>query len=192
MPLDQDALADVVVLTVKAALAPLQSDVKTLQTQIAGWEARWNDLGALRERVAVVEAKPLPVPVTPPTVDLSPLTVAVADLTKDFGSIRERMAVLETRPQVQGPKGDPGDPGKDGQDGAPGLAGLSYEGVYQDGKSYDIGNLVTWGGSMWHANESTTTKPGEGSKAWTLTVKRGRDGKDGRDALDLVPAVRVR
>jgi integrin beta 3 len=54
-----------------------------------------------------------------------------------------------------------------------------YRGVYVESKSYDRGDGVTWGGSEWHANEPTTTKPGDGSKAWTLKVKRGRDGKDG-------------
>jgi integrin beta 3 len=56
-----------------------------------------------------------------------------------------------------------------------------YRGVYVEGKTYDRGDGVTWGGSEWHCNEQTTTKPGEGSKAWTLKVKRGRDGKDGKD-----------
>ena len=52
-----------------------------------------------------------------------------------------------------------------------------------DGKTYERGDGVTWAGSEWHCNEPTTTKPGDGSKAWTLKVKRGRDGKDGRDAM---------
>jgi len=60
-----------------------------------------------------------------------------------------------------------------------------YRGVYVETKTYDRGDGVTWGGSEWHCNETTTTKPGDGSKAWTLKVKRGRDGKDGRDATSL-------
>lgn len=67
---------------------------------------------------------------------------------------------------------------------------MIQRGVYVDGKVYAFGDVVTWGGSQWHANEDTTTKPGEGSKAWTLIVKRGRDGKDGRDAV-TVPVVSV-
>jgi hypothetical protein len=66
-----------------------------------------------------------------------------------------------------------------------------YRGVYADGKTYDRGDRVTWAGSEWHANEPTTTKPGDGSKAWTLTVKRGRDGKDGLDAPGALPVVTV-
>lgn len=53
-----------------------------------------------------------------------------------------------------------------------------YRGVYVEGKTYDKGDGVTWGGSEWHCNDTTATKPGDGSKAWTLKVKRGRDGRD--------------
>src|SRR3954468_12011497 len=54
-----------------------------------------------------------------------------------------------------------------------------YQGVYVDSRTYTRGDSVTWGGSEWHCNDTTTTKPGDGSKNWTLKVKRGRDGKDG-------------
>lgn len=65
-----------------------------------------------------------------------------------------------------------------------------YRGVYVEGRQYERGDGVTYGGSAWHCNEPTTTKPGDGSKAWTLKVKRGRDGKDGRDAMSI-PVVSV-
>lgn len=60
---------------------------------------------------------------------------------------------------------------------------LSYEGVYQSGRTYSKGSVVTWGGSCWHCNKETDTKPGdsEDRETWTLMVKRGRDGKDLRD-----------
>lgn len=80
-----------------------------------------------------------------------------------------RVAVLEARPL--GEKGEKGDPGQ---------AGLTYCGVFVEGKSYDVGDVTTWAGSTWHCNEPTETKPGDGSKAWTLMVKRGRDGKDAK------------
>lgn len=67
-----------------------------------------------------------------------------------------------------------------------------YQGVFSEGKSYSAGDGVTWAGSEWHCNEPTTTKPGDGSKAWTLKVKRGRDGKDGVDAPGALPVVKVR
>lgn len=65
------------------------------------------------------------------------------------------------------------------------------KGVYVEGKTYAEGDLVTWGGSQFHANAETTAKPGEGSKDWTLVVKRGRDGKDGKDAAGALPVVTV-
>jgi hypothetical protein len=104
---------------------------------------------------------------------------ALEGVTAEHAALCARVAILETRPSVPGPPGDAGPPGKDGADGRP---GLKYWGVYQDGKAYDAGDLVTWAGSAWHCEEATTSKPGEyaGAKAWTLMVKRGRDGKDGK------------
>jgi hypothetical protein len=98
--------------------------------------------------------------------------------TTEIGLMRERLAVVETRPSQPGPAGQDGAPGPAGADGKP---GLEWCGVYVDSHPYECGQLVTWGGSTWHCNEATTTKPGEGSKAWSLMVKRGRDGKDGKD-----------
>ena len=124
----------------------------------------------------------------------------VEPLKATLAALQERIAVLEVRPLLPGPAGKDGAPGLDGKDGAPGLngkdggpgkdglAGLSYEGVYQEGKAYEPGQLATWGGSTWHCNEPTTSKPGETAQAWTLMVKRGRDGKDGKDA-EVVPVV---
>lgn len=56
-----------------------------------------------------------------------------------------------------------------------------YRGVFQEGHTYERGDLATWGGSVWHCNAETGEKPGDGSKTWTLAVKKGRDGKDGKD-----------
>jgi hypothetical protein len=72
------------------------------------------------------------------------------------------------------------------------IPAVIYQGVYAEGQTYEKGDTTTWGGSLWHCNEPTTTKPGDGSKAWTLTVKRGRDGKDGHDAPSALPVVKVR
>ena len=249
MPHDPEAFAEMVVLTVKAAMAPLLERIAGLEARLTHAEAVEPSVAALRDRVVAVETKALTPAVEP--VDLTPvieriaatetrvarlaaveLTLtelrdkcvtletkslemgssgpseadielrvrdAVEPLTKALAAANERIAVLEVKPLLPGPPGKDGEPGKDGldgKDGAPGLngkdglAGLSYEGVFQEGKSYDFGNLVTWGGSSWHCNEPTTTKPGEGAKAWTLMVKRGRDGRDGKDA-EVLPVVTV-
>ena len=55
-----------------------------------------------------------------------------------------------------------------------------YRGVWQRSASYARGDLTTFGGSVWHANLAPAdAKPGDGSSTWTLSVKRGQDGKDG-------------
>jgi len=145
---DVNALAAEVVLLLKSALAPIQERLATAETQLQFKSA---------ESQACV--------------------TIVTDLTKENAALRERIAVLEARPLIPGPPGDPGPPGADGKDGTP---GLTYQGVYQDGKSYDVGDVATWAGSTWHCHTPTTTKPGEGSKDWQLMVKRGRDGKDAK------------
>lgn len=53
---------------------------------------------------------------------------------------------------------------------------LRYDGPHETGKSYDRGTFVTRGGSVWHANERTTTTPGDGP-TWTLAVKHGKDAR---------------
>jgi len=56
-----------------------------------------------------------------------------------------------------------------------------YQGVYDDKKSYDQHDNVTWGGSQWTSTKAENTdKPGS-SDAWTLVVKAGRNGKDLRE-----------
>jgi hypothetical protein len=53
-----------------------------------------------------------------------------------------------------------------------------YCGVFKEGQEYAPGDLVTWGGSLWHCDKGTTAKPG--TDDWTLAVKKGRDGKDAK------------
>jgi hypothetical protein len=128
-------------------------------------------------------------------------------LTKELAAVRERLAVVETRAPVPGP---PGADGVNGQDGlgfddlaidfdgnrmltlrftrgdqtktfAIELPFLKWQGTYRGTTAYRPGDVVTWAGSAWHAKEATMEPPGDGSKTWTLMVKRGRDGRDGKD-----------
>jgi len=136
-------------------------------------------------------------------------------LQRDAAALSERVAVVETRAQVPGPAGQDGTAGADGLGfddldvkfdgynmltfeftraglvkGFPvSLPFLRYQGVYQHSQKYFHGDVVTWAGSTWHCSEPTTAKPDEGSKVWTLMVKRGRDGKDGVDAPGALPVV---
>jgi len=71
---------------------------------------------------------------------------------------------------------------------------LIYRGIYTEGKTYEPGDVVTWGGSAWHCYKATTVKPdavGRGPQAkdfWTLMVKEGREGKEGRPGAEYRPA----
>jgi hypothetical protein len=67
-----------------------------------------------------------------------------------------------------------------------------YQGLYQQGKAYDVGDTVTYGGHLWHCREETVTPPGDASKVWQMAVRKGRDGKDGRDAPQPTPVVSVK
>jgi integrin beta 3 len=53
-------------------------------------------------------------------------------------------------------------------------------GVYEGGRLYQRGDIVSFGGSFWIAQRDTKAYP-ETNKDWRLAVKRGRDGKDGKD-----------
>ncbi len=54
-------------------------------------------------------------------------------------------------------------------------------GVWSAGQTYEAGDMVTRGGSMWIAQEQTAEEPGAGATKWRLCVKRGSNGKDGKD-----------
>lgn len=56
-----------------------------------------------------------------------------------------------------------------------------YRGVFKDGETYAVGDMVTWGGSVWSCTNASAEKPGDGAKGWMLAVKKGRDGRDGKD-----------
>jgi integrin beta 3 len=134
-------------------------------------------------------------------VDMADITALI---TKELGTWPRPVDGRDGQPGVQGPQGLNG---RDGtlenvkivqlddrtwqwqfKNGDPIDGGLMhfdvelYRGVWLESKTYERGDCTTWGGSEWHCNETTTTKPGEGTKAWTLKVKRGRDGRDGKDA----------
>jgi hypothetical protein len=127
----------------------------------------------------------------------------------DHGVLRERVATLEAHAPVPGPPGPAGRDGADGvgfedlgvaqtdersftitaargdrvkEIGTARFAVALYRGVWTEGRTYEPGDSVTWAGSEWHCQAPTATKPGDGSKTWTLKVKRGRDGKDGKGA----------
>lgn len=53
-----------------------------------------------------------------------------------------------------------------------------YRGVYKDDDSYKKGDTVTWGGSIYIAQEDTLKHPRDSHGTfWKLAVKAGRDGR---------------
>lgn len=57
---------------------------------------------------------------------------------------------------------------------------MIYRDVFKEGQEYEYGDAVTWGGSLWVAQRSTSAKPDGPDSGWKLAVKRGRDGKDAK------------
>jgi hypothetical protein len=53
--------------------------------------------------------------------------------------------------------------------------------VWKAETSYDKGDAVSCGGSIWVAQEDNASKPGQGNPDWRLAVKHGRDGRSAYD-----------
>lgn len=120
------------------------------------------------------------------------------------GPIGERGPSGPAGPEgIKGQKGDPGEPGLGFEDFEAEWTGereltlrwargdrvydvkkrfpvLIYREVYKQDDSYERGDCVTFGGSVWTAMRDVTgEKPGD-SDAWQLMTKRGRDGRDAK------------
>jgi hypothetical protein len=94
---------------------------------------------------------------------LKMLMVKAKERDELIGELRAKVAALEARLETVETKG------------------ITYRGVWDEAtKDYRLGDVVTWGGSAWIAHRSTPVgRPGVDS-AWTLCVKRGKDGRDAR------------
>jgi hypothetical protein len=173
MSTNLEAFANVVALTIKAALAPLRADLAALDAKHAGTDARLTaiepTIAQVRERVAVAEVRPFLVgPAGKDGTDGAP--------GKDGFTVDELIATQ-----------DPDDPRlvtlawKRGETTTPiGLLRFpipQYCGVHADGRLYRKGDQVTYAGALWSCvAEETRAKPGTGGDGWTLQVKRG-DGR---------------
>lgn len=150
------------------------------------------DFGVLRERVAAVEARaPIPGPQGPPGPpgeDGKDGQAGRDGLDGKNGTLENVKMVQVDERSVQFCFKDSGEIIEGGRFTFP--VDL-YRGVWIEGRTYEAGDSVTWAGAVWHCNDQTRTKPGEGAKAWTLKVKRGRDGRDGKDAPGALPVVSV-
>jgi len=157
---DAEAIATVVVDTVKRALAPVVARLDAI-------EVTTRDAMTLRERIAVLETRaPVPGPAGPAGKDGSNGADGFGfdDLSVEFDGQRtlalrfERAGVVKTFPLA--------------------LPFPRYQGTYQEGVAYVIGDVVTAGGAAWHCQRPTTLKPGDSVDAWRLMVRKGRDGRD--------------
>jgi hypothetical protein len=173
-----DDLAELVVGTIKAALAPVRADVARLEGRLeaasaplAALDALRSELAAARERIATLEAR-APVP-GPPGRDgdngLDGLNgFGFDDLEASFDGDRTialtftRGPLVKTFPIV--------------------LPIPRYQGIYLAGVTYTPGDVVTWSGSAWHCKHATSSRPGEAPAAWQLMVKAGRDLRPERRA----------
>ena len=151
-PVDELALADVLETVVKMALAPVVARLRAL-------EATTSDVPVLRERVAALAAvAPVPGPPGPPGAD----GLGFDDYTVDYDGARSM-----THKWARGEKRE---------ERVVVLPIPLYQGVYVAGRVYNNGDEVTSDGSIFHCNaDDTTTRPGDGSRGWTLKLKRGRD-----------------
>lgn len=164
MPPDAAALAEVMVMTVQRAIAPLAARLAAVDTQYATLEPVTREVAALRERLAVVEARE-PIP-GPPGQDGAAGADGLGfdDLSIDFDGDRT-LSFNFVRGNVR--KSFP-----------VALPFQRYQGTYQEGYPYVVGDVVTSGGNAWHCQQPTTLRPGESVNAWRLMVRKGRDGKD--------------
>lgn len=156
MPFDAPALADVVEAVIKAALAPVTARLKVLEGKAPPDEV----IATLRERVATLEAIPAqPGPPGPPGSD----GLGFDAYTVEYDGERtftHRWQAGEKSAEVRFTAPIP-----------------IYRGVFVETNGYQRGDMVTVNGSVYHCDTDTTTRPGEGSKDWTLAVKRGKDDK---------------
>ena len=166
-----DALATLVVTTIKSALAPVRADVARLEGELAARDAALatltETLGGVRERLAGLEAR-APVPGPPGAAGRDGRDGVNGEDGRGFDELAAsfdgdrtlaltftRGAAVKTFPIV--------------------LPIPRYQGIFTAGVTYGAGDVVTWGGSAFICKHATTSKPGESGAAWQLMVKAGRD-----------------
>ena len=106
------------------------------------------------------------------------------------------MAVIKIVPMpgAEGQQGETGSVGPQGPQGNPGVQGPAgadavwyYNGEYNPGASYVVGDVVTYDGQLWyrkHANGGNVgDTPSEGF-IWDLLAAKGADGQPGLNGLE--------
>lgn len=62
------------------------------------------------------------------------------------------------------------------------IPAMIYRGIHREENTYQQGDCVTLGGSVWFAKNTPQGRPGI-SDDWQLCVKKGRDGRDGEKGV---------
>ncbi len=157
-----DQLADAVARVINAAIAPVVERVKSLeQARDAAVAAE----ATLRERVAVVEVKPLiPGPSGTDGKD-------GADGRDGFDLKAFHVALEPDMRTLHFTFGD----GEQTKEARVKVPWLLDRGVYQNAQPYEPGDMVSWDGSGWVAREETAARPGASGPAWRLFFKRWQD-----------------
>lgn len=151
---DSVTMADVITLTVKAALAPVQMQLATLTERCAQLASVAADVPALRERLAVAEARP-PVPGPPGPTG----TVTASDLTVTQDADDPRLLTFGLK--------------SGGTWGTVALPTTRYCGQYKGDRTYTLGDQTTHQGSLWTCTAANPSRPGGSDSGWQLTVKQG-------------------
>lgn len=171
MPLDVTPIVDVLIFTVKSATAGLASRVGELEAQLATLTQK-----AIPGPPGPPGAHGPPGPAGPPGPEgppglpgmARPAGLAPEDLDVAYDGERtltftwRHEGAVVKRADVHLPL-------------------LLYRGVFVPERTYEAGDAVTCQGSVWIAQEETSARPGlsaTSSRAWTLAVKAGRDGRD--------------
>ncbi len=164
-----DELADLMLNTIRQAVAPLVTRIAVLETKAAEVEI----IGMLRERLAVVEARePIPGPPGPPGADGQP---GADGLGFDHVTVKHDGRRTLTFACHSGDRSrEMGDPVV--------LPIPVPEGRYAEGRTYEYGDLVTHDRSSWLCTKSTSTIPGTsaGVGYWLQLAARGERGRDAR------------
>jgi hypothetical protein len=171
-PADPD-LASLVREAVLQATAALVQRQAVCETQLAPVVEAAKETGALRERVATLEARaPVPGPMGAPGRD------GVDGVGFDEVIVEHDGERTLT---VKGVRGDVVKPL-----GAFKLPVPIYRKRWTEGHAYERGDMVTWDRGIWHCEKATTLKPDgtyrDGPQAkdfWTKAVWPGTNGKDG-------------
>jgi hypothetical protein len=175
-----DAVAEVVVETIKDVVGPMLADLAATKAALAATETA---LAALQATIAL----------TAKAETAATLDRRVEALAADVGGMRERVAAVEVKTLQPGP---PGPPGKDGVDGmgfddldcvddGSGVAlqfrrgdeiksfplPVPYDrGTFKPDETYRKGNCVNDGG-YWTAKAALTgIRPGMSPQSWRLLV----------------------